>query len=173
MKSFLTITTLVVTAFIARADERTITEKARDAASTVVEKTKDIARDTKDAVGDAAHKAGKATRAAWNKTKAYMSDEVPFYHEGANATLAGLGREIAELKAQTTGMVPVYFSTRLLALDQQHKYLVKSLGQLSADQLKSHSSGGRQDFDQCVSDLEQAIDQAQDGVGILSKTAPR
>ena len=77
MKHILTTAILVATAFAAQADEKTIPEKARDAAGTVVEKTKEIARDAKEAVVDAAHHAGKATRSAWAKTKAYVSDDVP------------------------------------------------------------------------------------------------
>lgn len=171
MKHILATTILVATVFAVQADDRSITEKARDTAGTVVEKTKEVARDTKDVVVDAVRHAGKATRAAWGKTKAYVSDELPVYREGANATLAGLATEIADVKAQTPTAAPAYFRTRLLALDQQHAHLAKRLALLSPEQLKDRSSGPRNDFDRCVGDLEPAIDQAQNGVGTLSKTA--
>ena len=112
-----------------------------------------------------------ATGAAWAKTKAYVSDDMPVYREGASATLASLSREIAEVNAQTPKAAPAYFRTRLLALDEQHKHLAKRLARLSPEQLKDRSSGPRYDFDQCVGDLEQAIDQAKDGAATLSKTA--
>ena len=171
MKYILTTAILIATAFIAQADEKTITEKARATAGTVVEKTKEVARDTREAVGGAAHQAGKATRAAWAKTKAFVSDDLPVYREGANETLAGLSREIAEVKAQTPRPAPAYFNTRVLALDQQHEFLAKRLAQLSPEQLRDRASGPRHDFDRCVGDLEQAIDQAKDGAGTLAKTA--
>ena len=171
MKYLITTTLLVATAFVAQADDRTIPEKARDTAGAVVEKTKEVARDTKDVVVGAARHAGRAPGAAWAKTKAYVSDDMPVYREGASATLASLSREIAEVNAQTPKAAPAYFRTRLLALDEQHKHLAKRLARLSPEQLKDRSSGPRYDFDQCVGDLEQAIDQAKDGAATLSKTA--
>ena len=169
MKHILTTAILAATAFAVQADEKSIPEKARDAAGTVVEKTKEVARDTKDAVVGAAHHAGKATRSAWARTKAYVSDDMPVYREGANTTLAGLAREIAEVKAQTPKAAPTYFHTRLLALDEQHDYIAKRLAQFSPEQIKDRTSGPRYDFDQSVGDLEHAIDQAQEGVETISK----
>ncbi len=167
MKHILTTTILVATAFVAQANEKSITEKARDTAGAVVGKTREVARDTKDLVVGAARHAGRATREAWGKTKAYVSDDMPVYHGGANATLASLAREIAGLKAQTPNSAPAYFRTRLLALDEQHEHLAKRLALLSPEQFKDRASGPRYDFDQCVGDLEQAIDQANDGAGTL------
>ena len=65
--------------------------------------------------------------------------------------------------------MPAYFQTRLLALDQQHEYLAKRLALLSPDHLKDRSSGPRHDFDQCVGDLEQAIEQAKEDAGKVAK----
>ena len=73
--------------------------------------------------------------------------------------------------ARTPREAPAYFVTRLLALDEQHKHLTKRLALLSPEQIKDRSSGPRYDFDQCVGDLEQAIDQAKDGAGALPKIA--
>lgn len=169
MKHILTTAILVATAFVAQADERSITTKARDAVGAVVEKTKEVVHETKGVVVDAAHHAGRATRAAWGKTTAYVSDDLPVYREGAHATLASLAGEIGDLKAQTRSTAPAYFRTRLLALDEQQEHLAKRLALLSSEQLKDRSHGPRYDFDQCVGDLEQAIDQAKDGAGALSK----
>ena len=171
MKHILTTTILAAAACLAQAEEKSIPEKAREAAGTVVEKTREVARDTKDAVVGAAHQAGQATRAAWAKTKAFFSEEAPVYREGAHVTLTELAREIAEVKAQTPRAAPAYFHTRLRALDEQHEYLVKRLPLLTPEQLKDRASGPRHDFDRCVGDLEQAIDQAKDGVGTLVKIA--
>ncbi|MEQ1861506.1 MAG: hypothetical protein ABMA13_16415 [Chthoniobacteraceae bacterium] len=164
MKHILTTTILVATAFGSQANEKSITEKARHTAGAVVEKTKDLASDTKDAVVGAARRAGKAVRTGWRESKAYVSDETPVYHEGANTILASLGREIAGVKEQTPRGAPVYFRTRLQALDEQHAHLVGLLAGLSPEQLKVRSSGPRYEFDQCVGDLEDAIDQAKDGI---------
>ena len=168
MKHILTITILAATALLVQADERTIPEKIRDAAGNVIDKTKDAAQDTKDAIVGAARKARSGTRAAWGKTKAFVSDEMPVYREGASATLAGLAREIAELKAQTPSAAPVYFRTRLQALDEQHAHLAMRLSLLSRDQLRDRTSGPRWDFDRCLGDLERAIDQAEEGAEVLS-----
>ena len=171
MKYILTTTILAASAIFAQADERTIPEKARDTAGSVVDKTKEVARETKDAVVGAARHAGQATRSAWVKTKAYLSDDLPTYHEGANATLASLAREITEVEAQTPAMAPTYFHTRLKALNEQHDYLVKHLARLSPENVKERNSGMRHDFDRCLADLEEAIDQAQDGAKSLAKIA--
>ena len=171
MKQNLTITILAASLAIAQAADRTIPEKARDAASTVAEKTKEAAHDTKDALVGAARHAGRATRAAWAKTKAYLSDDVPTYREGAHATLAGLAREIADVKAVTPSAAPAYFRTRLQALDQQHAHLAMRLADMTRQELKVRSSAAHQDFDQCLGDLERAIDQADSGADMLSKIA--
>lgn len=171
MKKILTTTILAASLVIAQAADRSIPEKARDAAGTVAERTKEAAQDTKDAIVGAARKAGRASRAAWAKTKAYLSEDVPTYREGANATLAGLGREIADIKAQTPSAAPVYFRTRLLALEQQHAHLSMRLADMSREEIRVRASGAHREFDQCLGDLEQAIDQAASGADILSKIA--
>ena len=171
MKHILTTTILAATAFVALADDRSIPEKARDTAANVVEKTEGIARHTKNVVLSVAHHAGRVTRDAWEKNKAYESDDTAIYHEGANATLAGLAREIAEVKVETPNAAPAYFRTRLAALDEQHKHLAQQLAQLSPEQFKDRSAGPRHDFDRCLADLEEAIDQAKDGAATLSAVA--
>jgi len=155
-----TLTTAILTAMVlvAQADDRSTTEKARDTANTVVDKTKELVAE-----------AGKATRTAWSRTTAYLSNEMAVYREGGNKTLADLAKEITEVKARTPGNAPAYFRTRLLALDEQREYLAKRLALLSPEHLKDRSSGPRHDFDQCVGDLEQAIDQANDDAGKVAK----
>jgi len=169
MKQILIITMLAATGFVAQADDRPIGEKVHDATESIVEKTKEVAHEAKDAIVDAARQADSAVRAAWAKTEAYRSDDSPVYSGGASATLAGLAKEIAGLKEQTPGMAPAYFRTRLKALDEEQEHLAKSLASLSPEDLKDRASGPRHNFDQCVGDLEKAIDQAKDGVGALAK----
>jgi len=175
MKKILTatiITGIFATAsIIIQAEERTIPEKTHDAIENAVEKTKDAAHDTKEGIKHAARHARKSTRAAWSKTKAFFSEDKTVYHEGAGATLAGLEREIAVLKARASSETPVYFRTRVVALTEQHEYLVSRLGQLDAESLKIRLSGPRHDFNRCLNDLEAAIDQAEDGADTLTKIA--
>lgn len=177
MKKILTaalITALIATtSIIIHAEERSIPQKTRDAIDTVVDKTKDAAHDTKEVIKDAARHVRKSTRNAWNKTKAFFSEDKVVYHEGAGATLAGLGREITLLKARTPGDAPLYFRTRLQALNEQHDYLVVRLGQFDGDDLRVRLSGPRYDFDRCITDLEHAIDQAENGADTLTKIARR
>jgi hypothetical protein len=158
MKRILTISILTVMTLAARGDDKTTTEKARDTAAVVVDKAK-----------EAFAAAGTATRTAWAKTTAYLSTEMDVYREGGNKTLADLAAEITAVKAQTPPNAPAYFRTRLQALDEQHEYLAKRLALMSPEHLKDRSSGPRHDFDQCVGDLEQAIDQAKDDAGRVGK----
>ena len=158
--TFLTAAMLVATAFVAQADDRNIPEKIRDAA-----------HETKAVIVGTANHAGKVTRAAWFKTKAYLGEDMPVYREGAHATLAGLAMEIAELKRQTPADSPAYFRTRILSLDQQHDYLSKRLALLSHEELRERSAGSRYDFDRCVADLEQAVDQAANGASMFKMIA--
>ncbi|MDB6151912.1 MAG: hypothetical protein JWL90_365 [Chthoniobacteraceae bacterium] len=154
------------------AEDKSLSEKARAAAEAIVDNTRAVARDTKDLVIDAAHHAHRTARAGWNKTKAYVSDELPVYRAGANETLVALTREILEVKAQMPIAAPVYLRTRILALDEQHQYLSTRLALLSPEHLRNRLLGPRYDFDQCVGDLEQAIDQAKESLGTVSGNTP-
>jgi hypothetical protein len=173
MKHILIIAICAASAFVARAEDKSITGKARDATATVVLETNEVARDTKEFVVNATRDARSTTREYWNKTKAYVSEEMPVYRRGASETLAGLAKEIAEVRAQTPGAEPAYFRTRLLALDEQQEYLTKRLALLSPEQLKDRSFGPRYEFDQGVGDLEHAIDQVKDGAHILLQDTPK
>ena len=173
MKHILAITILATVAFAAQADEKSIPEKVRNAADNIVEKTKEAAHDTKDAIVGTARRAGRVTRVVWFKTTAYLGDDIPVYRQGAHATLAGLAGEIAELKAQTPAEAPTYFRTRILSLDQQHEHLSKRLALLSHEELRDRTAGSRFDFDRCVADLEQAVDQAMNGAGMFPKLAEK
>jgi hypothetical protein len=168
MRNIITIAALTTTAFFAQADERTIPEKIRDKAEAVVEKTKEIAQDSKDAVKRTARKTDRAVRAAWRTTKEYASDDMPVYRGAATVTLADLAREIAVVKSQTPAGAPLYFRTRIQSLEEQLELLTNRLSVLSLEQFQIRTTGPRIDFDQCVADLEQAIDQAENGTAVLN-----
>jgi hypothetical protein len=169
--TILTTTILAATLLLTQADDRTVGEKIRDGADKAAEKTKEAAVDTKDAVVDAAHDVRRATRTAWHKTKAFFSEDMPVYHEGAGAILADLGRDIAGLKARTASSAPAYYRTRLLALDEQHEHLTRHLLLLTRDVIKDRSAVPRHDFDRCLGDLERALDQAESGADALPRIA--
>ncbi len=156
--NLLTAVMLSATACTVKADERTISEKTRDAA-----------HDTKDAIVDAAHGVGRAARIGWRNTKAFFSEDLPSYHEGANATLNALAKEIFVLKARTPEYAPAYFRTRLLALDQQHEHLSRQVSLVTRDHLRDRTIGAGYDFDRGIADLEQAIDQAVSGADLVVK----
>jgi len=73
MKYILTTAILVGISLAAQADDKTATEKARDTANAVVAKAKE-------AFGDA----DRATRTAWAKTTAYLSNELAVYRAGGD-----------------------------------------------------------------------------------------
>ena len=154
--AILTTTMFVATALTAQAAERNFPEKAREAA-----------HETKDVIVGAAHDVGRAARIGWSKTKAFFSDDLPAYHEGAHATLAALAKEIFAVKARTPASAPAYFRTRLLALDQQHEFLSSQVSLVTRDHLRDRTIGARYDFDRCIADLEQAIDQAENGADMF------
>ena len=154
---------------MAFAEEKSIAEKARVTATGVVDRTREVARDAKDVVVGVANNVGDVTRSGWKKTKAYMSEDAPVYRDGAIQTLAYLGKEIRDVKAMTPSVHPPYFHTRLQALDQQHEYLSAHLTKLSSEHIRVRLTGDRYAFDQCVEDLEEAIDQARDEAATLSK----
>jgi gas vesicle protein len=171
MKSILTISILAATGALAFADEKPVAERARDAASGVVDKTKEVARDATDAVVGAAYKVGNVTRGAWKKTKAAVSEDPIAFREGATQTLRELGREIGEVKTTAPTTHPAYFRTRLQALDQQHEHLNAMLAKLTPEQIKVRMSGARHAFDESVEDLEDAIDQARKEAKTLARVS--
>jgi hypothetical protein len=156
--TILTTTILAASLLFTHADDRAATEKAKEASA-----------DAKEEILDAPHNAGRATRTGWCKTKAFSSEDISVYHEGARTTLAALAREIGGMRAGATS-APAYFRTRLLALDEQHGILTQLLAQLSREEIKERSSMQRRDFDLCLGDLERAVDQAESGADAWPRT---
>ena len=110
-----------------------------------------------------------ANRTAWANTAAFVSKEIAVYRAGGTQTLADLATGIIETKARTPSNAPADIQLRLLALHKQRESLVQRLALLSPEDLKDRSSGPCKDFDQCMRDLEQAIDQANEDAGRVVK----
>ena len=158
MKHILTTTILVATAAFAFAEEKSITDKTRDAA-----------REAKTAVVDAARNVSDATQAAWKKTKAYVSEDPATFREGANQTLTDLSAAIADVKSKAPPAPPKYFNTRIRSLDEQLDHAKGTLADLTPEQIKSRMSGPRHAFDKCVDGLESAVSEAKSEAVSLSK----
>lgn len=171
MRTILATTVLAATAALAFAEEKPASERVREAAAGVAEKTKEVAREATDALVGAAHKVGNVSAAAWKKTAAAVSEDPITYREGATQTLRELGREIGEVKAIAPTTHPAYFHTRLQSLDQQHEHLTARLGKLTPEQIKVRMSGARYAFDESVEDLEAAINQARAEAKTLARVA--
>ena len=161
MKKIIPAIILAASMSMAMGADKPITEQIKEAGEKAYEKTKEVAKDAGAAISKAADKTEVATRNAWNKTKAYFSEDPPVYREGATTTLTDLGREITDLKLSLKDPTPVYYQTRLQALDQQYNELTAELLTLTEDQIKSRETGRRAEFDRRVHHLEMAIDQAR------------
>jgi|GEM_PF-1038495 len=164
MKAILTTTILAASLAFARGavgDNKTLTEKTREAGTALVDTTKEVVHDTKEAASNVADSVSDATRATWIKTKGYLSEDPVVFREGATLTLNELAKEITVLMTNHSASSPDYFKTRLVALDMQHKQLSMNLAKLTPEQIKVRMSGERYTFDQSVESLEEAIDQAQ------------
>jgi hypothetical protein len=104
----------------------------------------------------------------WIKSKAYLSNDWNTFKEGAQITLADLDKQISAVAAKTDLQTPGYFQLRLQALKEQRAYLTVKLAELNDETIKVRMSGPRYVFDQCVSALEAAINQANSEADVLS-----
>src|SRR4051812_36153009 len=105
----------------------------------------------------------------WIKSKGYLSEDPQTFSQGAQQTLAELGRDIDMVAAKTDVGRPPYFETRLQSLRQQHEHLSQKLQELTPDAIKSRTNGPRYAFDQCIDSLEKAVDQAENEADVLAK----
>lgn len=105
----------------------------------------------------------------WIKSKGYVSEDQTTYTQGAQQTLSDLGKEIDEVAAKAGSAPPGYFKTRLQSLREQHSQLSTVLPDLSADAIKTRTSGPRYAFDETLDSLEKAIDQADNEADKLAK----
>jgi hypothetical protein len=135
------------------AEEKSATEKVKETTSDVVDATKKTTK-------KAAHVIAETTRQAWKKTKAYFSEDTKTYREGATKQLKELESEIAQLEAKSAGDRD-YFTTRVRALEQQHKYAENQLAGLASEDLKRGKESKRNRLDQVIERLEDNVDLAQ------------
>jgi len=134
-------------------EEKSLKEKAAEAAQTAKE---EAARLTKKVV--------EQTRESWRKSKAYLSEVAATHREGAVERLKELDREIGELEAESkSGKLQerVYFKTRVMALAQHHDYALKELERLPKDKEAAEYARAREEFDNTLEDLENAIAEAR------------
>jgi len=143
---------IATTTAVAAEEKKTTTEKMQETASDAAEKTKEA---TKRAVDVVAAK----TREAWNKTKAYFSDDPAAYRTGATQRLHELSTEIAQLRDASGVSERLYWSTLVQALQQQHQYAMDRL--LSVPQDAKRREAKRDQLDKTISYLEGHIDIAQ------------
>lgn len=147
------LTTVLTAPGVKAAEEKSTTEKMKEKTSDVVEATKKESK-------QAAHAVAETTRKAWKKTKAYFSEDVKTYREGATKELKDLESEISQLKEKSVGDRD-YFTTRIRALEQQHKYAEDQLAALSEEDLKRGKESKRNRLDQTIDRLEQNVGLAQ------------
>lgn len=151
-----TLSPLLALAFItsspASAQE---TKRLKERASDAVEATKDTTKRAADAVA-------RSTREAWQKTKAYLSDDPDTYRRGAELKLNELGAEIAELRKHSAGIKDrTYFLTRVEALEQHHKYAANQLAALPPEDIHKGREGMRKRVDLILARLDDYVDLAQ------------
>ena len=108
-------------------------------------------------------------RKFWEKSKGYLSEDLPTFKEGAEVTLSDLDREIKLVVVKAGDSPPAYFLTRLQALRLQHEHLSAALKEIDAEAVKNHMSGPRYAFDKCMDALEAALTQAADEAEVLAK----
>jgi len=125
------------------------------------EKTAETFEATKEVTQRVAEAAAETTRDAWNKTKAYLSEEPGPYREGAKKRLDDLGGQISTLKTQSTGLKEhSYFLTRIDALEEHHKYAVSQLAELPENATGKKDSK-RARLDRIIERLEAHLDLAK------------
>ena len=131
------------------AEEKTAKEKASDAVETVKDKT---AKAT-DAVVE-------ATKEAWKKTKAFLSEDAKAYRDGASERLKEIDREIAAVRSDSkAGKLAgrAYFQTRISALSQHRDYAATQLSRVPSDKENAGYDKARKQLDDTVEDLENAL----------------
>jgi ribosomal protein L20 len=126
---------------------------------TASEKVKETASDAADTAKEAAKTVAAKTRQAWNKTKAYFSENPTTYRQGARERLADLEKEIADLREAGVGSDRPYWATRLNALQEQHDYAKSQLSALPEDAKRRETK--RAQLDTTISRLEQYVALAQ------------
>lgn len=154
MSNFLAllIVVAVVPTALAAEEPKTATEKVKENASDVAEKTKE-------ATTRAAKVVATKTRQAWNKTKAYFADDPATYRTGATQRLHELATEITQLRDGGGRDQPPYWSTRVSALEQQQQCAMSQLAAMPQGAKRKEAT--RDQVDKTINHLEDHIDIAQ------------
>jgi chromosome segregation ATPase len=150
MKRTPILATILALPSLVMADDKTLPERASDAAKSVEHGTKEAAK----AVVD-------ATRNAWNSTKAYISPDPAEFREGAERKIKELAEDIDQLKSESKGELASreYFGTRVKALREQLGFARNELRKLPDD--KKEFPDARKRMNNTLDGLEGAVSEAQ------------
>ena len=131
-------------------------ERLKETTSQAVAVSKEKAKQTADAFA-------KSTREAWNKTKAYFTEDPATYRAAVTQRLNELGGEIARIREQSEGTKDrSYYMMRLQALDEHHKYTLRQLAELPPNDVKKGKDSLRTRLDVIIDRLEEHLELARE-----------
>jgi hypothetical protein len=155
MKRTLILATILTLPALGMAEDKTLSERASDAAASVERGTK-----------DAAETVVNATRNAWSSTKAYITQDPVEFRQGADRKLDELAKEIDQLKGDSKGGFASreYFGTRVKALREHLEFARGELRKMPED--KKEFPDARKRMNNTLDGLEGAVSEAQKEVSI-------
>lgn len=155
MKRTLILATILTLPAFAMADDKTLSERASNAAASVEQGTK-----------EAASAVVNATRNAWNSTKAYVSPDPAEFRENAERKIKELADDIDQLKGESKGEIASreYFGTRVKSLREQVVFARSELRKLPDD--KAAFPDARKRMNDTLDSLESAVAEAQKEVRV-------
>jgi predicted nuclease with TOPRIM domain len=150
MKRTLILATILTLPALGMAEDKTLPERASDAAKSVEHGTK-----------EAANAVVNATRNAWNSTKAYVTQDPAEFREGAERKLKELAEDIDQLKSESKGELASreYFGTRVKALREHLGFAQNELRKFPED--KNKFPDARKRLNNTLDGLEGAVGEAQ------------
>jgi len=149
MKRTLLFAALVALPTLGMADDKTLPERASDAAASVEHGTK-----------AAAETVVNATRNVWNSTKAYLSPDPAEFREGAERKINELADDIDQLKGESKGALASRdFGARVKSLHQQLALARSELRKMPED--KKDFPDARKRMNNTLDGLESAVGEAQ------------
>jgi len=151
MKRTLILATILSLPALGLADDnKTLSQRASAAATSVEQGTK-----------DAAEAVVNATTNAWNSTKAYITQDPAEFREGAERKIKELADDIDQLKGASKGELASreYFGTRVRALHEQLAFARNELRKMPQD--KKDFPDARKRMNNTLDGLEGAVSEAQ------------
>ena len=150
MKRTLLFAVLLALPALGMADDKTLPERASDAAASVEHGTK-----------AAAETVVNATRNVWNSTKAYLSPDPAEFREGAERKINELADDIDQLKGESKGALASResFGARVKSLHQQLALARSELRKMPED--KKDFPDARKRMNNALDGLESAVGEAQ------------